>query len=107
MSIQVTGAGRRSRLSAALVALALAVAVLLLAIQARSIWSTKTGSQIQRVPANVAPIANTDLGKFSHMPKGCRVKVGCQHPIRKFSHMPKGCRVKIGCQGGGSTTERP
>jgi hypothetical protein len=107
MSTQVTGAERRSRLSAALVALALAVAVMLLAIQARSIRSTKTGSQIQRVPANVAPIANTDLGKFSRIPKDCRVKVGCQHRIRKSRHIPKGCRVKVGCQGGGSTTERP
>jgi hypothetical protein len=107
MSTQVTGAERRSRLSAFLVALALAVAALFLTIQARSIWSTKTGSQIQRVPANVAPIENSDVGKFSHIPKDCQVKIGCHHRIRKFSHRPKGCQVKVGCQGGGSTADRP
>jgi hypothetical protein len=45
MSTQGTGARRRSRLSTALVALALIVAVFVLAAQANSISSTRIGPQ--------------------------------------------------------------
>jgi hypothetical protein len=45
MSTQGTGARRRSKLSAALVALALIVAVFVLAAQANSISSTRIGPQ--------------------------------------------------------------
>ena len=48
MSTQGTGARRRSRLSAALVALALMVAVFVLATQANSISSTRIGPQETR-----------------------------------------------------------
>jgi hypothetical protein len=79
MSTQVTGAWRRSRLIAALVALALTVAVLVVAIQASSIWSTKASSQVRPVPAHIAPSANPDLRTSSHISIGCRrPKYGCQ-----------------------------
>ena len=45
MSTQGTGARRRSRLSVALIALALIVAVFVLATQANSISSTRIGPQ--------------------------------------------------------------
>jgi hypothetical protein len=89
MSIQGTGARRRSTLSAALVALALIVAVFVLATQANSIGSTRTGARARPVPAHLAPSANLDLGTSSHISAGCR-------------------RPKYGCQQGGNTiAERP
>ncbi len=128
MSIQGTGARKQSRVGAALVALALAVAVVVLATQASSIWSTKAGSQVRAVPAHVvAPGANLgpwssshltngcrgcrpkfgrehSLRRSSHLPNGCRPKFGCEHSLRRSSHFPNGCRVKYGCGDGGSTT---
>jgi hypothetical protein len=54
MATQVMGARRRLQIGAALVALAFAAAVLVLAIQAGSIWSTSTAVSSQ-VPAAVVP----------------------------------------------------
>lgn len=110
MSTRRIGAGRRARIGAALVALALTVAVLVVAIQASSIWSTRTGPQVRPVPAHIAPSANPDLRTSSHISIGCsRRKYGCQHRLRTSSHIPIGCRrPKYGCQQGASTTaERP
>jgi hypothetical protein len=109
MPIQVTGAGKRSRVRAALVALALAVAVLVLATQASSIWSTRTGSHVRPVPVHIAPSANP-AWTSSHDPISCRrPKYGCQHRLRTRGHIPVGCRrPKYGCQQSGSTAaERP
>jgi hypothetical protein len=112
MSSQATGGGRRSQIGATLVWLAFAVAVFVLATQASSIWSTKAGSQVQPVPAHVAPDAN--LSPWSsghlpgHLPHGCRPKFGCELGLRSSSHLPPGCRVKYGCgDGRNTTTERP
>jgi hypothetical protein len=89
MSTQVKGARRRSRLTAALVALALTVAVFVLATQASSVRSTKIGPQVRPVPAQTAPSASPDLRASSHISIGCR-------------------RPKYGCQQGGSIiAERP
>ena len=55
MSTQAIGAGLRLRIGAALAALALAVAVFVLATQASSIWSTRSGTRVKSVPVNVAP----------------------------------------------------
>ncbi len=110
MSTQGTGARRRSKLSAALVALALMVAVFVLATQANSIRSTRIGPQVRPVPAHLAPSANPDLRTSSHISTGCwRRKYGCQHRLRASSHISVGCRrPKYGCQQGGSTiAERP
>ncbi len=104
MSTQVTGTKRRSRLSAALVALTLAVGVFVLATQARSIWSTRTGSQVGPAPAHIAVSANPGLPASSHIAVGCRrPKYGCEHGRRTSSHVP--CRrPKYGCERSGSTT---
>jgi hypothetical protein len=110
MSTQRTGARRRSRLNAALVALALMVAVFVLATQANSISSTRIGPQARPVPAQLAPSANPDLRTSSHISAGCRrPKYGCQHRLRASSHISAGCRrPKYGCQQGGNTiAERP
>jgi hypothetical protein len=110
MSTQRTGARRRSRLNAALVALALMVAVFVLATQANSISSTRIGPQARPVPAHLAPSANPDLRTSSHISAGCRrPKYGCQHRLRASSHISAGCRrPKYGCQQGGNTiAERP
>ena len=54
MATQMRGARRRLRIRAALVALAFAGAVLVLAIQASSVWSTRTVSQhIEQVVPNL------------------------------------------------------
>jgi hypothetical protein len=86
MATQMTGARRRSSLSAILVGLALAVAVIVLATQASSIWSTQTGSQVQQAPAHFAPGATMELRKRGHIPNGCRVKFGCTGREDQGSH---------------------
>ena len=104
MATQVTHAGRRSRMSATLVAVALAVAVFVLATQASSIWSTKTGSPVQPVPMHFSVNA-ADLWTGAHIPVGCRPKYGCGQgggttntdPLNG-SHIPDGCRIKFGCR---------
>lgn len=53
MAPQLVGRQQGFRMTALVVALALAIAVLVLAAQARSIWSTGTGSHGQPVPAQV------------------------------------------------------
>ena len=114
MSTRVTGAGRH-RMSAALVALALAVVVFALAEQARSIFSTGTRSKVNPVPVQVSLSARElrELSKGVHLPAGCRVKYGCEDQGRatnmtpRISHIPDGCRVKFGCEHRGSATARP
>ena len=110
MSTRVIGAGRRARIWAALVALALMLAVLVVAIQASSIWSAKTGSQVRPVPAHIAPSVNSDLRTRSHGSIGCRrPKWGCQDLPRTSSHSSIGCwRPKWGCrQSGRAVAEHP
>ena len=79
MSTQETSARRRFRLAvAAFIALAFTAAVLVVAIQASSIRSTRIGPQVPRVPAQTALTANPDLGTSSNISKGCwRRKFGC------------------------------
>ena len=79
MATQVIDRGRRSRMSVALIGLALAFAVFVLATQASSIWATRTGTQVQRAPVHVSLSAKElkDLSKGAQLPKDCRVKYGC------------------------------
>jgi hypothetical protein len=120
MSIQLTGAGKRFRVSAALVALALAVAVFVLATQARSIWSTRNDPQVQPRQATVIPATNVGLVNISHLRPGCRPKYGCQKKggrakvvpatnvgLVSSGHLRPGCRPKFGCQNKGGTAEKP
>jgi hypothetical protein len=86
MSTQVTGARRRSRLSAALVGLTLTIALFVLATQASSIWSGRAGSHVRPAPVHVVPIAST--GPRYHIPAGCRVKYGCRHGGTTTSERP-------------------
>lgn len=79
MSIQVTGAAKRFRVGAALVALALALAVIVLATQARSIWSTRSEQQVQPDQAIVVPATNVGLVDSGHLQPGCRPKYGCEN----------------------------
>jgi hypothetical protein len=79
MSIQLSGAGKRFRVSAALVALALAVAVFVLATQARSIWSTRSEPQVQPGQATVVPATDVGLVSSGHIRPDCRPKYGCQN----------------------------
>jgi hypothetical protein len=100
MSTQQTGARRRARLAAALVALALTAAVLVLAAQANSISSTRIGPQVPRMPAQPAQAANPDLRASSHTAVSCpRRTYGCQHRLQASSHIAVDCRrPKYGCQ---------
>jgi hypothetical protein len=120
MSIQLTGAGKRFRVSAALVALALAVAVFVLATQARSIWSTRNDPQVQPRQAIVVPATNGGLVSSGHLRPGCRPKYGCQNQggranvvpatnggLVNSGHLRPGCRPKFGCQNKGGTGEKP
>jgi|APPan5920702752_1055751.scaffolds.fasta_scaffold56279_2 hypothetical protein len=103
MSTQETGARRRSRLTAALAALALTAAVLVLATQANSISSTSIGPQVPRVPVQTALGTSPLLRASSHTPVSCpRRTYGCEHRLRASSHIAVGCRrPKYGCQQGG------
>ena len=94
MSTQQTGARRRSRLAAALAALALTAAVLVLAARANSISSTRTGPQVPQMAGPDALGTNPDL----RTSVDCwRHKYGCQNTLRT-SHITKGCwRHKYGC----------
>jgi len=105
MSTQETGARRRSRLAAALAALALTAAVLVLAAQANSISSTRIGPQVPRVPAQTAVGTSPLLRAGSQTAVSCpRRTYGCEHRLRASSHIAVGCRrPKYGCQRGGST----
>jgi hypothetical protein len=105
MTTQVIGTVRRSRLGAALVALAFAFAVFVLANEASSALSTGTGPRIQPPPVHVSLSAKElkDLSIGATLPAGCRVKYGCQpqkgsnvEPLNG-SYVPIGCRVKFGC----------
>jgi hypothetical protein len=89
MATQVIGRGRRSPMSVALVALALAFVVFVLATQASSIWATRTGSQIQHAPVQLS-LSSKDLKDLS---------IGAQ--------LPTGCRVKYGCEEGATTLGQP
>lgn len=114
MSTQVTGAGRH-RMSAAVVALALAAVVFALAEQASSIFSSGMGSTVKPVPVQVSLSGRElrELSKGAHLPAGCRVKYGCEdqggtaNMTPRISHIPDGCRVKYGCEHEGSLTARP
>ena len=79
MATQVIGAGRRSRVFAALVALALTLAVFVVLAQARSVWSTRTVPQVRPAPVQVSFSAKElqTLSKGVHLPQGCRIKYGC------------------------------
>jgi hypothetical protein len=110
MSTQQTGARRRSRLAAALAALALTAAVLILAAQANSISSTRIGPHVPRMPAQTVQSANPDLRASSYTAVACpRRTYGCEHRLRASSHIAVGCRrPKYGCQPGASPlAERP
>jgi len=76
MSTQTIGTGRRPQMLAAVVALALAFAVLVIAGQASSIWSSRTAPT--HPAALFVPVGTTPV-QVSHMPAGCRPKVGCDH----------------------------
>lgn len=79
MSIQVTGAGTRFRVTPALVALALAVAVFVLAVQASSTWSTRNEPQVQPRQAIVAPAGDVDSVDRGYVGPHCRPKYGCEN----------------------------
>ena len=90
MAAQVIGRGRRSPMSVALVALALAFVVFVLATQASSIWATRTGSQIQHAPVQLSLSAKDlkDLSKGAQLPTGCRVKYGCEEGATASAGQP-------------------
>jgi hypothetical protein len=73
MSTQVLGRSKRSRVIAAVIALAFTLTVFLLATEASSIRSTTIVPPAK--PATAAPVRIT----LSHMPPGCRPKYGCDH----------------------------
>jgi len=78
MSIQATGAGKRFRVSPAL-ALALAVAAVVLATQASSIWSTRNEPQVRPGPAIVVPATHVGSVNSVHIGPHCRPKYGCDN----------------------------
>jgi L-cystine uptake protein TcyP (sodium:dicarboxylate symporter family) len=79
MAAQVIGVGTRSRVYAALIALALMFAVAVVVAQAHSIWPATTVRKVK--PAMQYSISLKEMQAIStvrHLPKGCRVKYGCQ-----------------------------
>jgi hypothetical protein len=79
VSIELTGAGRRFRVSPALVALALAVAAFVLVMQARSIWSTRNEPQVRPREAIVVPATKVGFVTSGQIRPGCRPKYGCEN----------------------------
>jgi hypothetical protein len=106
MATQVLRTSRRPHISAALVALALALAAFVLAIETRSTLSTTTVRHIQPAPVHVSLNAEQlrKLSKDATLPAGCRIKYGCEPTagsdpeLSNARHIPAGCRVKFGCQ---------
>jgi hypothetical protein len=101
----VIRASRRFQTSIVLVAMALALAVFVLAKEARSTLSTGMVRQVQPPPVHISLSAQElrDLSKGVALPAGCRVKYGClpkggshAKPLNG-GHIPAGCRVKFGC----------
>jgi cation transporter-like permease len=76
MATQVIRSGRRTRVTAALIAFGIAVAIVVLATQMTSIWSKRTPVQPQRL---TAPTTVVSFADSPHLPPGCRVKYGCPH----------------------------
>ena len=113
MSTQVLGGQKGSKAMVGIVALTLTLAVVLLATQATSIWSSRGGAPVQPAPMHFSVDA-ADLWTGAHIPVGCRPKYGCQQtggttnsqPLNG-SQIPDGCRIKFGCEHDWDTTARP
>lgn len=89
MATQVEGIARRSRVYAALIALAVTLAVIVVITQASSVWSTRTVPPAQ--PAAVqASLSAKDLQRIS----------------QQSTHLRNGCRIKYGCNGGTASGQR-
>jgi hypothetical protein len=111
MSTQVLGGQKGSRAIVGIVTLILTLAVLVLAIQATSIWSSRGGAPAQPAPVHFSVDAAA-LWTGAHIPTGCRPKYGCQYagantntqPLNG-SQIPDGCRIKFGCEHDAGNTE--
>jgi hypothetical protein len=77
MATRMIGGVSRFRMRAALLAVALTVVVFVLAIQAGSIWSANTSSNVQTKPTHFAVSAKPFPRSGVHLPLGCRPKYGC------------------------------
>ena len=79
MATEAMAIGRRSRVWAVLIALALTLAVVVVVAQATSIWSTKTVPQVRPAPVqySLSPKELKALSLGPNLPKGCRIKYGC------------------------------
>ncbi len=76
MSTQSIGTARRPQMLAAVIALALAVAILVVAAQASSLWSSGTTSAPAHPAPQFLPVGATHVA-IGHLPRGCRPKLGC------------------------------
>ena len=105
MATEMIPARRHQRIGAVLAMLALAVALVVLTIQANSIRST-TIRHGDPVRVHGDPNANIVPVPAGHIPDGCRVKLGCERSLDKIRHIPIGCRVKFGCPDGRNNSNR-
>jgi hypothetical protein len=76
MSTQSIGTARRPQMLAAVIALALAVAILVVAAQASSLWSSRTTVPPAHPAPQFLPVGATNVA-IGHLPQGCRPKLGC------------------------------
>ncbi len=76
MSTQSIGTARRPQMLAAVIALALAVAILVVAAQASSLWSSGTPAAPAHPAPQFLPVGATHVA-IGHLPRGCRPKLGC------------------------------
>jgi len=113
MSTQVLGGQKGSRAIVGIATLSLTLALLVLAIQATSIWSSRGGAPAQPAPVHFSVDAAA-LWTGAHIPAGCRPKYGCEHAVGTTnteplngSQIPDGCRIKFGCEHEGNTAARP
>ena len=76
MSTQSISTARRPQMLAAVIALTLAVAVLVIAAQASSLWSSATPAAPTHPAPLFVPVGATHVA-IGHLPRGCRPKLGC------------------------------
>ena len=111
MSTQVLDGQKGSRAIVGIATLSLTLALLVLAIQATSIWSSRGGAPVQPAPVHFSVDA-AELWTGAHIPTGCRPKYGCEHAGATMSthplngsQIPDGCRIKFGCEHDAGNTE--
>ena len=77
MSTHTIQSSRRSEVTAPLIALLLAVALLLIGAQVSTFWGSRTSAPTQPATTLFIPTSSAASGSGAHFPAACRPKIGC------------------------------